>query len=110
MKRPELPPVEDRRQFHPEGVQRPALKVNGQPARLVAKDRNRAKPKQAVKNRFGVKVYSQTKGIIAFDAPKQTLVCIRRSRRKEVLFAKGRAGKGGMRPPRRSWYSSISCR
>lgn len=46
---------------------------------------------------------------IAFSAPAETLVCIRRKRRKEVLFAKRKTGKGGQRRPRRTPWSKIKC-
>lgn len=46
---------------------------------------------------------------IAFNAPKETLVCVRRQRRKEVLFAKKKTGKGGQRKARWSSYSGVKC-
>lgn len=46
---------------------------------------------------------------IAFSAPAETLVCVRRRRRKEVLFAKRKTGKGGQRRPRRSKWSNYKC-
>jgi len=46
---------------------------------------------------------------IAFSAPAETLVCIRRKRRKQVLFAKRKTGKGGQRRPRRSRWSDVKC-
>jgi len=46
---------------------------------------------------------------IAFRAPAETLVCVRRSRRKQVLFAFKKTGKRGQRKPRRSKWSSIKC-
>jgi len=48
-------------------------------------------------------------GQMAFTAPAQTLVCVRRARRKEVLFAKKKTGKGGQRKPRRSTWSNYKC-
>lgn len=46
---------------------------------------------------------------MAFTAPAETLVCVRRKRRKEVLFAKKKTGKGGQRKPRRSRWSDYRC-
>lgn len=46
---------------------------------------------------------------VAFTAPGETLVCIRRKRRKEVLFAKRKTGKGGQKKPRWSKWSSYRC-
>lgn len=106
-----LSEVEDRRLFHFEGPDRPALMDDGTPARIGLRDRyknrNRVKP-QAY--RFGPKFYSQTKAAVVFQEPDRVAVCIRRKARREVLFAKKRAGRGGMRRPRRTWLSKISCR
>lgn len=46
---------------------------------------------------------------MAFTAPAQTLVCVRRSRRREVLHALKKTGKGGQRRPRRSRWSDYKC-
>lgn len=48
-------------------------------------------------------------GQMAFTAPSETLVCVRRARRKEVLFAKKKTGKSGQRKPRRNAWSSYKC-
>lgn len=107
----DLRPVEDRRVHHPDGVNRPALTTGGRPAPVTVVNRPRSKTAPRVqKNRFGSAVASQTKGVLTFAAPDQTAVCIRRGRRKEVLFAKGKAGRGRMRPGRRTWLSKIGCR
>lgn len=102
--------VEDRRLFHFQGPDAPALDIDGRPARVTVRNRNRPKRHKPQAYRFGPKVHSQTKGIITFEAPDRVAVCIRRKRRKEVLFAKRKAGRGGNRPPRRTWLSKISCR
>lgn len=106
-----LSEVEDRRLFHFEGPNRPALLDDGTLARTHVvdrnKNRNRVKPRAF---RFGPKIYSQTKAIVAFEAPERVAVCIRRKARRQVLFAKQRAGRGGLRKPRRTWLSKISCR
>lgn len=47
---------------------------------------------------------------IAFTAPAQTLVCVRRAQRKEVLFAKKKTGKGGQRRPHRTAWSEVKCK
>lgn len=106
-----LSEVEDRRSFHFEGPNRPALMDDGTMARVHVvdrpKNRNRVKPRAF---RFGPKIYSQTKAVVAFQEPERVAVCVRRKARREVLFAKKRAGRGGMRKPRRTWLSKISCR
>lgn len=49
------------------------------------------------------------KAVIAFSAPGETLVCVRRARRKEVLFAKKKTGKRGQRKARWSIWSKTKC-
>lgn len=46
---------------------------------------------------------------LAFEAPAKTLVCVRRARRREVLFAIKKAGRGGQRRPRRNAWSDYKC-
>lgn len=46
---------------------------------------------------------------LAFNAPQETLVCVRRSRRRQVLHALKKTGKGGQRKPRRSRWSDYKC-
>lgn len=47
---------------------------------------------------------------LRFDAPASTLVCIRRHARKEVLFAKNKAGKGSRSRKRFTAYSKVRCK
>lgn len=92
--------LEDRRLYHPEGLQRPALATWRPATRLVIK----AQPKQAKRFR------SPPIGV-SFAVPAKVAICVRRQRRKEVLHAKRVAGSsGGFRKRRRSFYSSISCK
>lgn len=46
----------------------------------------------------------------AFKAPARVVVCVRRQQRKEVMFAKKKAGRGGQRRPRFNWWSRVTCR
>lgn len=46
---------------------------------------------------------------LRFDAPAETLVCIRRHTRKEVLFAKKKTGAGSRSKKRFNAYSKIRC-
>lgn len=122
VKAPALREVEDRRRFNFDGPRRPALQVSGRPARVVAVDRDRARPTTWTKvgaakvrraqyqvNRFGPKIVSQTKARLAFHIPRNVIVCIRRKVRREVMHALNKAGKGGMAPPKRNWLSRIGC-
>lgn len=95
----ELLPLEDRRQFYP-GVFKPASRLDrGKRAFLTM-------PGSTKKS---VRIRSKFSHIVKFEAPQSVLVCVRRHRRREVLFAKGKGG-GGKRPPRRNAFSDISCR
>lgn len=92
---------EDRRRWHPEMDEfRPAVVVPMSSAGLVVPTsrRRQLRARQAV-----------PRGL-SFRTPKAVVICVRRKRRKEVMFASGRAGKRGQRKPRRSEWSSISCR
>lgn len=104
-----LTEVEDRRTYHPLGPNRPARTLGGTPARITVADRPASKRQRA--SGFHRKLRSShTKAVLAFAEPKRVLICIRRQRRKEVLHALGRAGRGGAkRHPRRSWHSEVSC-
>lgn len=49
---------------------------------------------------------------LGFHAPWQVVICVRRQRRKEVMFAYGRAGKVGNgrgKRQRRNYYSQVRC-
>lgn len=45
-----------------------------------------------------------------FELPKQVVVCVRRKTRREVLFARGGAGRRKMRKPHLSPDSNVQCR
>lgn len=102
-----LIPVDDLRRYNPtEKIGYTARTVRGTRARLSvpAAYPNRNVQVSGRRSRFFLP------SIVAFSQPKRVLVCIRRSRRREVLHAKGVAGRRGLRPPRRNYFSSISCR
>lgn len=99
--------VEDRRKYHPLGVFRPASSLRRANHRLVVSSTKVERPSGVRRRRA---VLFRPPSAIAFRAPEHVLVCVRRHRRREVLFAKRRAGRMKMRAPRRSWYSQISCR
>lgn len=87
---------EDRRTFHPQGFTRPVFTTQRPAGRIVQKWHPR----------------SRLKGVaqLSFAIPEKVTLCVRRKRRKEVLFAKKKAGKTGQRKPRRNYWSSISCK
>lgn len=100
----------DRREYHPLGRARPPVKLNGVPrVRLQAK----RKPVATVKPSF---VAGDVNGAVAdslrgvqFEDARRVAICVRRRRRREVMFAIKKAGKIGQRPPRRNFYSEVSC-
>lgn len=92
----------DRRFFHPQGLLSPAYALS-RSSRILEVPRAKPRP-----NRF--RKLSVSPHIAAFHAPERVLVCVRRSIRKEVIHALGHSGRSGQRPPRRSEFSSISCK
>lgn len=85
---------EDRRSFHPLGDFRPALTFSRKEFSRVS---DAATPLSKVP-RF------------RFSRPDKVLVCVRRGVRREVIFAKRKAGKGSRsNRRRRNYYSEVSC-
>lgn len=101
-----LQEIEDRRTYHPLGDSRPARYSTGGPSHLKTKDRP-AHDRFANVRRFT----SGTKAAVVFSDPDNVAICVRRKSRREVMFAKRRAGMSGprRRKPRRNWYSAIKC-
>lgn len=60
--------------------------------------------------RSSLSLKSFVSGKIAFGQPDRVLVCVRRSRRREVLHALNLTGRRGQRKPRFNSQSSISCK
>lgn len=103
--------LEDRRTYHPEGDFRPAQTFRSPRYRIVVADRPRMSRRPKDPLRLSRSLYRGTKATLAFEAPQEVAICIRRQRRKEVLHAKQKTGrgKGKQRRPRRNAYSKISC-
>jgi len=87
----------DRRRFHPDGPHRNARAVFRSAHTLEVPDRpiDRAR-----------KVLSHS---VAFQAPLDVAICVRRKVRKEVMHATGKAGRRGQKRPHRNPYSDINC-
>jgi len=96
-------PVEDRRQWHPEGENRPILQKSGRPAR------HRPKSRQSTTNR-ALNIFGWKPEIPTFSNPSSVSICEKRSIREQVMHALKKTGKIGQRRPRRNWTSAISCR
>lgn len=91
-------PVADRRTWHPAG---PLTRPWAAPF---------SSSRQVAKQNPSFNQPSYTKAVVAFQAPDGVAVCVRRKRRKQVLHAKGVAGKKGIRRYRRNYTSNYSCR
>lgn len=78
--------LEDRREFHPEGVHRPARGLPKLSADLVA-------PNLPARKRSGASVFRVPK-VLSFRVPKRVSLCVRRHQRREVLFAIKKTGRG----------------
>lgn len=102
--------IEDRRTWHPEGINRPARLFHAPSARFRQIERPYRRPNEAVRSAAFTAFKSFAPAGIAFQNPSRVLICVRRNIRREVLHARGVAGRSGLRPPRRSWSSGISCR
>lgn len=96
--------VEDRRTWYPSLTPTdwtPARRLGGLPARLEYQPPRKSAPRGRLGDFPGPS--------IRFQSPQEVVICARRKTRREVLAARGRFGRK-TRPPRRSIYSSISCR
>lgn len=89
--------VEDRREFNPLGDLAPSMTVFSTPVRFKASEKNQ-------------KPFSYPASPVVFDDFRNALVCARRARRREVIFASGFGGARGRRGRyRRNFNSNISC-
>lgn len=92
--------LSDRRRWHPGGAR-------AQPAIATT----RAAARHVTKQRPAFTQPSQTRALIGYADPRKVLSCVRRSTRKQVLFAKGVGGSSprGFRKRRRTWLSNFTC-
>lgn len=108
-----LTQIEDRRSYHPENINRPIRSFNNANSRTSVWDiQPRAKNPPSRKNalRLLSSLHGSVPVKIGFEKPDQTLVCVRRNMRREVLFASRKTGKSGQRRPRWTELSNIKCR
>lgn len=93
-----IQPIEDRRYYTP---QEPGYRtITGAPARVVPQ----------VQPKISQRRYAPER--LKFKDPRRAMVCVRRSSRRESLFALNKIGKGKAGPKRRkiTESSKISCR
>lgn len=84
--------IEDLREYHPEGINRAARAIS----------RSSAREKIGKESPF-------TRQVKAFVEPDRVALCVRRKRRREVLFAKRKTRKGSGGAKRLNWRSFIHC-
>lgn len=98
--------IEDRRQFSPyPAFERPYLTKRSTPSRILYSHARQTKTRSKA-----VPASTYPVSHPAFVAPRRVLVCVRRQRRTEVLFALGKAGRKGQKRPRFSSTSNVSCK
>lgn len=92
---PSLPPVltevEDRRSFNPLGPARPAAASHRTASRTVSVT--------------GRPIYA-----LNFHDPQRVALCVRRKRRRQVLFALKKTRKGSYGKKHRNFWSRIGCK
>lgn len=86
----------DRRLYHPEGSDRPVDAYIRSARRLQVARKVRGIARAVPMG-------------ISFWRPSKVLICVRRRMRREVMHALGIAGSGGLKYPRYTWHSEISC-
>lgn len=102
----DLRDIEDRRRWHPEGLKKPAKQFNRtRPQLQVVQGRPSTAPRF---EGFGGPLKSVSS--FAFTEPKAVLTCVRRKQRKEVMFAKRKAGKAGQKKPKFNALSKVRCK
>lgn len=97
-----LQPLQDRRTWHPD-QHRSLQRLDGSKHRLKL-----ASPVRAVKAKLS-RPHGPLPHRVAFEAPKKLLLCIRRARRRAVLFAFNKTRKGAGSRKRRNQWSDIKC-
>lgn len=88
--------LEDRRRFNPTKTIAPPASIRRDQARLTHRQTRKYRPFKT--------------DPVAFTDPMRVSLCVRREQRKQVLHAKKIAGRGGLKKPRRNFWSSISCK
>lgn len=116
-----LVPVEDLRRYHPLGPARSVKVTSGHAVGpVVVGNKPRIRGRYIMENTSSgvsrwlgassakTSHYGKLPSQLAFAVPGKTIVCVRRKRRREVLFAKRKAHGAGRR--RRNQWSNIACR
>lgn len=94
-----LSDISDRRTFHPLGDVRPAKGFSKGASRVVLSPNV---------NRSSKNVRARP-DVFRFNSPGSVAVCVRRQKRREVIFALRKSGKGARSRRRRNYFSDVSC-
>lgn len=105
----ELEAVEDARQWHPDPGHG-ALTIGGRFARVVVHKRPIVARANTLFSPRSYPVGFQVPVGLRFESPLKVVTCLRRKVRRNIMFAKRKAGFGKkQRMPRRTWRSNVSC-
>lgn len=104
--------MDDRRRYHPEGGRRPTNSIRRESRHLIAVP-NRSNPTKTKPYRtfsYSQTVFNEPPARVSYKIPSEVTVCVRRSRRRQVMFAKNKAGKAGQKKPHWNSLSRTQCR
>lgn len=105
-------PLDDGRYWHPD-PDHGAMTVGGRYARVVVHSRPLVARSKGISSWIGGRGFPVGLEVpigVRFESPFRVLTCIRRKIRREIIFARNKAGRGkNRRNPRRSWRSNVVC-
>lgn len=100
---------EDRRAWEPD-PERGALTFGGKYARVIVHSRPVVARANTLFSSRAYPVGLQVPVGVRFESPFKVITCVRRKVRRQIMFAKKKAGYGKkQRMPRRNWRSNVSC-
>lgn len=106
---PDLRLIEDRRIWHPDPWVRPARRSDGRIARLQVPVERRSPTKGRLPS-YVTQNFHEVSHRVGFEKPRGVTICERRTRRREVLFARKKTGQSGQKKPRWSEFSTVQCK
>lgn len=98
--------IEDRREFQFDDPILPVIWNPTAPASIIVTPTKRPQS-DYVRPRYG---FNNPPTRLGFAQPERVAVCARREQRREVIFAKRKAGKRGQRRARWNKFSDYSCK
>lgn len=113
--------AQDFRQWHPQTIRQrgalPSMRISRSldgltgPSKLVSRPIARRKTAGGVMRKVGIQKGPRFPHYgVGFAQPAKVLICVRRTRRKQVIFATGKGGaRGKQRRRRNNEFSQIRC-